>query len=384
MSILLALSLIWLIYIYLGYPALLFLLRGVEPDPHNESETSELPSVTVLIAAYDEIESIEATVHDKLRLEYPEERLEVIVISDGSTDGTDEAVRAMEKQHPGRVRLIRQAPRQGKTSALNLAVPGATGQILVFSDANSLYEPGSLRRLVGRFQDLRVGYVTGKMIYTNPDGTVVGDGCTAYMRYENVLRSWETRVGSVVGVDGGIDAVRRELYVPMNPDQLPDFVLPLRVVEQGYRVVYEPGAVLRESALGSTAQEYRMRVRVTLRALWALRDLRQLFDPFRYTIFSWQLVSHKLLRYFAFMPQVVALSCNLALLGRGGFYLWLMAAQGLFYGLALIGYLTRDSQRNTFLATAPYYLTLLNLACAHATFRFLKGEKQVMWKPRTG
>ena len=128
------------------------------------------------------------------------------------------------------------------------------------------------------FTDPEVGYVTGKMIYTNPNGDAIGDGCTTYMRYENFLRVTETRAGSIVGVDGGIDAVRKSLYRQMAPDQLPDFVLPLNVVEQGFRVVYEPQAVLKEPALQNTGDEYRMRVRVALRSFWALKDKRHMLS----------------------------------------------------------------------------------------------------------
>ncbi len=173
----------------------------------------------------------------------------MIVISDASDDGTDEIVGRVASEHPGRVRLLRQEPREGKTAALNLAVPQARGEIVVFADANSIYGPDALRRLARNFADPAVGYVTGKMVYVNPDGSLVGDGCSAYMKLENWLRAQETRIGSVVGVDGGVDAVRRRLYRPMRADQLPDFVLPLAVVEQGARVVYEPDALLTEHAL---------------------------------------------------------------------------------------------------------------------------------------
>ena len=169
--------------------------------------------------------------------------------------------------------LLRQEPRAGKTSALNMAVPNATGEILVFSDANSLYASNALRKLVQNFCDKEVGYVTGKMIYTNSEDSTTGDGCTAYMKYENFLRRVETKAGSIVGVDGGIDAVRKEFYKSMNPDQLPDFVLPLKVIDQGYRVVYEPEAILKEPSLKAPKDEYKMRVRVSLRALWALWDM---------------------------------------------------------------------------------------------------------------
>jgi cellulose synthase/poly-beta-1,6-N-acetylglucosamine synthase-like glycosyltransferase len=236
-------SLIGLVYIYIGYPFLIFILGKIFSKPVSKAEIN-IP-VTILIAAYNEEGDIEATVRNKLEQEYPSDLLEIIIISDGSTDRTDEIVNSI--QDP-RVRLLRQEPRAGKTSALNMAVPHAKGEILVFSDANSISAPDALSKLIQNFSDPGVGYVTGKMVYTDPDGTIVGDGCTAYMKYENFLRRIESRLGSVVGVDGGIDAVRKKLYRPMNPDQLPDFVLPLKIVEQGYRVVYEPEAILQENA----------------------------------------------------------------------------------------------------------------------------------------
>jgi cellulose synthase/poly-beta-1,6-N-acetylglucosamine synthase-like glycosyltransferase len=208
--------------VYVGYPLAIGLIgrwrrRVVRSAP-------QTPLMTLVIAAYNEAEHIADTVRNKLEQDYPADRLEVIVVSDGSDDGTDDAVRALGD---ARVQLLRQEPRQGKTAALNLAADQARGELLVFSDANSLYEPGALRALAAAFADPSVGYVTGKMIYGNPDGSVVGDGCTGYMRFENWLRAQETLAGSVVGVDGGVDAVRRTLYRPMRADQLPDFVLPL-------------------------------------------------------------------------------------------------------------------------------------------------------------
>ena len=270
---------------------------------------------------------------NKLSQDYPPERLEVIVVSDGSTDRTDVIVRSLAEHSEGRLKFLRQEPRQGKTQALNRAVPHASGDILVFADANSIYAPNALRALVRNFADPSIGYVTGKMIYTNLGGDGIGGGCSLYMRYENQLRALETKVGSVVGVDGGIDAVRRELYVPMRHDQLPDFMLPLSVVEQGKRVVYEPNAVLYESALAGVADEFQMRVRVALRALWVLYDKRQLFNPFRFPLFAWQLFSHKLLRYAAFLFSMGFLIGNGLLLGQHPFYNGLFVLQGVAYAL---------------------------------------------------
>jgi len=372
-------SLSALLYIYLGYPLAAFVLSRVLCRTVRRRACE--PHVTILIAAHNEEGHIGATIANKLSLDYPRDSLEIIVVSDGSQDATDAIVRSFA--HRG-VRLIRQEPRQGKTAALNQAVPEAAGEILVFSDANSLYAPDALRHLVENFADPEVGYVTGKMVYAAPDGSLVGDGCSAYIRYENLVRAWETLSGSIVGVDGGIDAVRRDLYRPMRADQLPDFVLPLAVAEQGYRVVYEPRALLREDALRSTADEYRMRVRVTLRALWALWDMRGLLNPFRHGVFSFQLFSHKVLRYLAVVFMACAALCNLLLATRSLFFRAALVLQALFYGLALAGRVYEKRGAAPRLLFIPYYFCLVNVAAGHALVRFLRGEKQVVWTPRKG
>lgn len=367
-----------LAYIYFGYPLLAKLLAGILR--RRVAVAPYEPAVTVLIAAHNEARHIADTVRNKLDQDYPASRLEVIVVSDGSDDGTDELVRGLGDP---RVRLIRQEPRAGKTAGLNLAVPHATGEILAFSDANSLWGPDALARLVESFADPTVGYVTGRMVYRGLDGSLTGDGCSAYMRYENALRAWETGLGSIVGVDGGIDAVRRALYSPMRPDQLPDFVLPLSVRERGFRVVYEPRALLYEDSLAAASDEFRMRVRVGLRALHALRDKAALANPLRYGLFAWQLVSHKVLRYLAPLFQIGALGANAALVGKPGL-IWkvLFAAQVLFYGLAWIGHRQRG-RKSPRLVTLAYYLCLVNAASFVALWRFMKGERQVIWQPRT-
>ncbi|MDD2736006.1 MAG: glycosyltransferase family 2 protein [Desulfuromonadaceae bacterium] len=372
-------SLFFIFYVYAGYPLLALILGAVLNRRVHSADTE--PSVSILIAAYNEQESIEATVRNKLVLDYPHEKIEIIVISDESADNTDAIVNAIEDP---RVRLIRQIPRAGKTSALNMAVPQAKGEIIVFSDANSLYAPDAVRRLVANFADQQVGYVSGKMIYANPDGTPIGEGCSAYMKYENTLRSIETRLGSIVGVDGGIDAMRKALYRPLNADQLPDFVQPLKVIEQGYRVVYEPEALLWEHSLKDSGDEYRMRVRVSLRALWALFDMRQLLIPGINSLFAWQLWSHKLLRYLCFIFMAGALSANALLLCSSQLYLAFFVLQSACYLMALLApYLEKIGAAGRLVTFSRYFL-LLNVAAAHAFCKFILGKKQVIWTPRKG
>jgi cellulose synthase/poly-beta-1,6-N-acetylglucosamine synthase-like glycosyltransferase len=368
-----------ILYVYFGYPILAFLASIFRNRKVKKSAFQ--PHVTILIAAYNEEENIESTLRNKLDLDYSKKKLEIIVISDGSTDKTDDIVKQYEDKG---VKLLRREARAGKTSALNMAVPEANGEILVFSDANSLYATDALCNLVQNFSDPGVGYVTGRMIYTNPDGTTIGDGCTTYMKYENYLRRIETRLGSIVGVDGGIDAVRKALYKPMNPDQLPDFVLPLKVVEQGYRVVYEPEAILKEPSLKGRKDEYRMRVRVSLRGLWALLDMRRLLSFKSFKLFAWQLWSHKVLRYLCFIFLIGAYPANLALWPRSGFYKLFLIFQNIAYLGAIISpVLEKKGYRLKVLYLLNYFV-LLNLASAHAFIKFLLRQKQVVWTPTKG
>jgi glycosyltransferase involved in cell wall biosynthesis len=370
------------LYVYAGYPALVALLGWIAGREIRKADV--LPRVSVLISAYNEEREIGRTITNKLDQDYPAENLEVIVVSDSSSDATDGIVQALVPGAGGRLRFLRQEPRQGKTKALNSASALASGEILVFSDANSIYARDAIRRLVRNFADPTVGYVTGQMVYTVPDGAGIGDGSGAYMRYENLLRVLETRVHSVVGVDGGIDAVRKELFRPMRADQLPDFVLPLDVVEQHRRVVYEAEARVYEVALAAAGDEFRMRVRVTLRALWALLDKRALLSPLSDPVFAWQLLSHKVMRYLAFVPLAGLLLSNGLLADSHPLYLALLCAQVLAYALALLGHFLSRSASTPSLLLAPYYFALLNLACAAAVWRFVNGQKMTVWKPRRG
>jgi len=369
------------IYPYAVYPLCVALLRAVRSRPVRAAAVT--PHVTVVTAAYNEGAHIEATVRNKLDQDYPEELLEVVVVSDGSTDETDSVLERLAREEP-RLTFFRQEPRSGKTAALNRMLERARGEIIVFADANSMYRPNTIRALVAPFSDPAVGYASGRMLYVNPGGSLVGDGCTAYMRYENGLRALESAIGSVAGVDGGVDAVRHSLYRPMRPDQLPDLVLPLAVVERGYRVVYVPEAVLEEPTLVNLSAEFQMRVRVTLRALWALWDKRAVLNPLRFPLFAWQLASHKLLRYLSFLPLTIAAAINWLLVPWSPIYGALAAGQCAFGALALLALWGPSRLRGFSLARYSSYFLLLNLASAVACVRFMQGKRQALWQPRTG
>lgn len=369
-------------YVYAGYLVTVFALAAVINRRVRKAAIE--PKVAVIISAYNEEKEIEQTVTNKLCQDYPQDLLEVIVISDGSTDRTNEIVRTLAERSEGRVRFLLQEPRQGKTQALNMAINHTEAEIIIFADANSIYAFDAVRLLVRNFADPTVGYVTGRMIYTNPDKSGIGEGSGAYMSYENTLRALETKLGSIVGVDGGIDAVRRHLYVSMRADQLPDFILPLNVVEQGKRVVYEPDAKVNESALSNPTAEFRMRVRVSLRALWSLHDKSNLLNPFKYPLFAWQLLSHKALRYLTFFPLIGLFAFNFLLIGKHDFYLWFELLQIAAYAAAALGHVFSQSTGTRTILLAPYYFVILNAACLLAFWKFLLGKKMVLWTPRGG
>jgi cellulose synthase/poly-beta-1,6-N-acetylglucosamine synthase-like glycosyltransferase len=371
-----------LIYIYIGYPILIKILAA-NKNLYTHKE-DYFPTVSILIAAYNEEKHISDTLINKIGLDYPKEKLEIIVVSDASEDKTDKIVEKISAESDINVSLIRQEPRAGKTSGLNLIVTKAKGEIIIFSDANSMYVKDALINLVRNFADNNIGYVTGKMVYTSKDGSLIGDGCGTYMKFENWLRQQETLVGSIVGVDGGIDAMRKSLYETLRADQLPDFVQALKVVDKGYRVIYEPKALLSEEALDDCGQEYKMRVRVTLRALWALQDMRHLLNPAKYLLFSFKLISHKLFRYLAFIPIFVCFISNILLTSEGITYILFLFSQCLFYFLAWQGRQHNNDKNTPFYYTFPYYFCLINMASAHATWRYLKRERQATWNSRSG
>ena len=366
-------------YIYAGYPLVVYL--GARLRRRVITKAAQEPSVSILIAAHNEVACIERTLDNILALDYNREKLQVIVVSDGSTDGTDEVVRGYSDFG---VVLLRQEPRNGKTAALNAAVAHATGEILVFSDANSLYDLSALKHLAGNFSDPAVGYVTGKLGYRNSDGSLTGDGCSMYMRYENFIRVCESEVGSLVGVNGGIDAVRRRLYTEMNPDDLPDLVLPLRVVAAGYRVIYDPAALLTEDANNNPSDEYRMRVRVSLRAIWTLSDMREMLNIRRHGFYAVQLLSHKALRYLAFAFIGCAFVTAAMLWNVGWIYKVAVITQLAFGLLALLGFIAERRGVRTRALSVPYYFALVNMASLQAFVKFACRQRHRVWSPRLG
>lgn len=367
-----------IVYPVIIYPSLVWLLGLIRPRPVKRRSCT--PSVTVLIPAYNEAQNIAATIQNKLDQDYPRERLEIIVISDGSTDGTDDIVRGFDSQN---VRLIRREQREGKAEALNEGVRCARGEILVFSDANSLFASDAIRLMMEDFGDPEVGYVTGNLTYRVRGAGTAGAGCLAYMKYENALRTMETRANSIIGVNGGVDAIRRVLYSDVPQHLITDFVLPLRVIGTKHRVVYDERVRSSEFANSELSSELRMRIRVALRALQGIAHMRRLCNPIRYPWVAFSLISHKVSRYFCFLFSPIVFATNLMLVSHRGYGVFFIA-QTFAYLLALVG-LRRDLpgafRKLTFV---PAYFLMTNAAFAAAAIKFLRGETMGTWQPRAG
>src|SRR3989442_14701998 len=260
------------VYVYVGYPCLIFLLAPLRPGPVGKAPS--LPSVSSIITAYNEAAVIAKKLENVFALDYPPERLEVMVVSDGSTDATEEIVRT---GFAGRVRLLA-LPRQGKTLAQNQAVAVARGEVVVFSDATTVYQPASLRALVANFPDPEAGCVTGTTIYGTERAAAVGEGRAAYWNYERFVRSQESRFCSVLGASGCVYALRRRLYTPLTADVISDVAQAIAAVAQGYRAVVEDEAVVHEPAESYTIrEEAERRARVIPRGLRLKFRLRRFF-----------------------------------------------------------------------------------------------------------
>ncbi|MDQ3777387.1 MAG: glycosyltransferase family 2 protein, partial [Actinomycetota bacterium] len=314
------------LYTYVLFPLLLFLRAWLRPRPHTNADVS--PTVSIVIAARNEERAIGAKLENLLALDYPPDRLEIVIASDGSKDGTEEVVRAYED---GRIRLLA-LPTSGKAAALNEAVAASRGEILVFSDANSMYERDAIRMLVRPFADPSVGGVAGNQRYAPPDGS---DGSAVgernYWSFDRALKIAESRAGNVISATGAIYAVRRTLFRGVPPGVTDDFVASTAVIAQGHRLVFEPNAVAYEPPGASSGAEFDRKVRVMTRGFRAVWTTRELLDPRRHGFYALQLASHKLLRRLMAAPLVVIGATGAALRRKGPFYRRATIAQAVVY-----------------------------------------------------
>ena len=364
---------VWILYVYVGYPlivGLLALVRQVRP----EIRDGYVPSVSVLIAAWNEEKDIGWKVAETLAWDYPAEKLEVLVASDASEDRTDEIVRGIGDQ---RVTFVRMEKRGGKNLALNRLAGMARGDILFFTDANSHIAPAGLRRLVRHFADPRVGCVTGEMHYRDERReSAVGEGTKVYWGYESLIKHLESRIGSVLVCVGSVFAVRAALYQPLHPEVANDLELPLRIGRAGHWIRYEPAARSVERPARTAFEEFTRQRRIVAQGALAAWRLRRQLAGLR----AWQFLSRKLLRWLTAVPLLLLVVSSAALASRPVFAL-LLAPQLAFWALALGGYaLARMGRSGGRLFSLPFYVALVALAGLVGVIDACTGRRFHVWE----
>jgi cellulose synthase/poly-beta-1,6-N-acetylglucosamine synthase-like glycosyltransferase len=364
-------------YAHAGYPLLLRGLSAIRGAPAAPAAT-ELPKVTLIVAAHDEQDVIERKLDDALSLDYPPERLDVIVASDGSSDATVERALARAAGDP-RVTVL-DLERRGKVPAQDAAVAAARGEVLAFSDANAVWERDALRRLVARFADPGVAYVSGELCYLAADGS---NQEGAYWRYETAVRAMESRLGSITAGNGAIYAVRAAAYLRLDPRTSHDLSFPFNMVKHGLRAVSEPSALASERPLATSEGEFARKRRMMSHA-WPAVVTGGMLDPRGYPpMYALEVYSHRLLRYATPLLHVVALAANAVLVARGarGFTRAALAAQVTFFGAAAAGAVTGTRSRP--LALAWYYV-LVTASLAAGLWDWLAKGTPATWDRAAG
>ena len=368
--------------VYAGFPGVLWAASKTRPRPIQPGQGDPI-SVSVVIAAYDEAESIEGKLDDvhAQHLDAIASRLQVsgvqvIVASDGSSDGTvDVAVAHLSRP------VVLDLPRSGKAAAMNRALQEASGDVVVFTDANSRLPEYSFAHLLAPFADPEVGGVAGDQRYgKRPSGPAQGE--RSYWSYERLLKRWESSVGNVVSSTGTLHAVRRELIDDIPPDVTDDFFLSVGVICRGRRLVFAPDAVAWEEPNDRPGAEYRRRVRIITRGLNGIRRRRELLDPREHGWYAPTLFVHKVARRLIFVPMILTLVGSFVLRRRGWMWRLLWTSQVAVYGVSAIGAVdpTGKAGRNKLVALLSHFC-LANAAAAHAVFNVLRSHDYVTWTP---
>lgn len=379
-------SLFWIssflvIYPYLIYPFLIRTLAKTLPSKQPATTSPPLPTVTLVISAYNEEAVIRNKLENACAMEYPKNLLEIIVVSDASDDKTDEIVK---RWNDGRTTLIRQEERKGKSAGLNLALAIAKGDIVVFSDANAMYDKNALTEMIKPFADPAVGHVVGSALYYDGEGNEAKESEGLYWKLELWLKKQESDFDSVVGGDGAIQAIRRTLFTNLEADDINDFVTPLQIVAKGYRGIFNPNAICYEDAGDEFEKEFNRKRRIVNRTWRATLRYGGLLSPTKNTKYLFMLISHKILRWFGLLFAIIATLLNITILTY--------TDAALLYGLTLTGILlsvllalagNKLSTSNRSLPSllyVPYYFYFVHLSALLGIWDQFRGVKHVTWQ----
>lgn len=365
-------SLLALVYAFIGYPVIIRLAAALW-GRKTLKDKNHTPTVSVLLSVYNEEQVIRQKIENFLHLDYPEDRIELLVISDGCSDQTEEIVRSLASD---RVRLLIQEERGGKTLALNRGALEAKGEILVFTDANSMFEPGAVRRLVSHFASPDVGLVSGRSQYLDGSGRTENTG-GAYRHYEDFIKEMESATVSIVGADGAIYALRRALYEPLPSEFINDLLHPMQVVRKGRRAVQEAGARCSEVLESGAGEELRRQTRIMAQSwLIVLTQAPGLLAAGRLG-YVWAIASHKALRWLTLPVMGTLLASNIALWGAGWTYQAALLLQAVFYAVALGCWRRKEG-----VLRIPSMFLMLHLAALTGLVRLAAGQAYATWDPR--
>jgi cellulose synthase/poly-beta-1,6-N-acetylglucosamine synthase-like glycosyltransferase len=368
------LSIFFILYCYLGYPLILIILGLLFGKEIKRAEIT--PPVSLPIPVYNEEKIIQKKIENSLELDYPREKLEIVVASE-SDDKTNEIVKEYENRG---VKLIEFAVRKGKQYTIYRTLPKCRGEIIVLTDANGMFKKDALLKLVRNFADPRVGCVSGELKYINPQKASIGESEGVYWKYEVFLKKLESKIFSLLGANGSIYALRKELYSPLSEYRGDDFDLPIRVAQQGYGVVWESEAISEEEVYPETIKEFKRKVVIIgwhfLGALILLRNSLKKYQP----LLVFQLISHKILRWLIGFFLVFIFLSNILLLDNL-FYVILFIGQIIFYSLAIFGYLLDISGRKlNKLVNLAYYFCMVNFAALLGVTKGILGKQKPIWE----
>ena len=364
-----------LTYTWMGYFLLLVLL--VRFFRKSLNRRAIYPAMTVLVTAYNEEKSIEKRLNNLLCQDYEKGLLDILVASDGSTDRTNQILESCAKNDT-RVRLYA-AKRQGKSATQNSAIPLARGDIVVLTDADTVFEKDTLKRMARNFADSRVGCVSGRLILKDSIGSVA-ESQGLYWKFEMALRTMESQIGAMHSASGSIMAFRKDLFRPFDSRFGDDCIIPLDIIMQGYRVVHDDSTIAYDTFPSSVRGELKTRTRMTLRNITCTLNKYQLLNPFKYPLVSIAIVSHKLLRWLTPFFMLVAFFTNIFLRGENAFFYLAASVQVLFYVLGLIGFLAELLKFRIPVASQIFSFLLANVGFLLGVLKAVCGKDVTSYK----
>lgn len=372
-------SLAIVLYAYLGFPVVTALRALLVRRPVRSEAVT--PDVSIIVCCHNEAAVIAAKLESLLAVDYPHEHLEILVASDGSTDATNEIVCQYTSD---RLHLL-VLPRGGKAAALNAAALQATGHVLVFTDANGMWDRNTLRELVAPLADERVGGVAGNQVYRKSYDESGDAGEQTYWSLDRQMKAWQSQSGSVTSATGALYAIRRELFEPAIDGVTDDFFVSTSVVAHGRRLVFAPRAVCYEPVAGKATAEFGRKTRIITRGLRSVLARRALLNPFRTGFYSLQLFSHKVVRRLVALPLLGMAILSPMLWNEGDIYKVLTVGQALFYAAGLVGLITTMRGRKPHkLCAIPFYFCLINAAVLVAMANIVRGKQITVWNPHRG